>query len=90
MFSSFLNRGRIKSPDFEKKLEKFTKNQIEYIDNLSSIASAFSSFAKIPEPVPVKVDLMDQIKITLELFKNTDNISFRLGWPHRQTHIHPC
>lgn len=69
-------------PGFEKKLEKFTKNQIEYIDNLSSIATAFSSFAKIPEPVPVKVDLIEQIKITLELFKNTDNISFKLGWPH--------
>jgi signal transduction histidine kinase len=70
-------------PGFEKKLEKFTRNQIEYIDNLSSIATAFSSFAKIPEPVPVTVDLMEQIKTTLELFKNSDNISFRLGWPHQ-------
>ncbi|MFZ0282398.1 MAG: HAMP domain-containing sensor histidine kinase [Bacteroidales bacterium] len=69
-------------PGFEKKLEKFTKNQIEYIDNLSSIASAFSSFAKIPEPVPVNVDLMEQITTTLELFKNTDKITFRIGWPH--------
>ena len=38
-------------PGFEKKLERFTKNQIEYIDNLSSIASAFSSFAKMPEQI---------------------------------------
>lgn len=69
-------------PGFEKKLEKFTRNQIEYIDNLSSIASAFSSFAKIPEPAPVTVDLIEQITTTMELFKNSDNISFRLGWPH--------
>ena len=69
-------------PGFEKKLEKFTRNQIEYINNLSSIATAFSSFAKIPEPVPVTVDLIEQIKINLELFKNSDNITFRLGWPH--------
>ena len=69
-------------PGFEKKLEKFTKNQIEYIENLSSIASAFSSFAKIPEPVPVKVDLIEQIKTTMELFKNSDRITFRLAWPH--------
>ena len=69
-------------PGFEKKLEKFTRNQIEYINNLSSIASAFSSFAKIPEPVPVTVDLIEQIKTTVELFKNTDNISFRFGLPH--------
>jgi len=69
-------------PGFEKKLEKFTKNQIEYIENLSSIASAFSSFAKIPEPVPVKVDLIEQVKTTVELFKHSDKITFRLGWPH--------
>jgi nitrogen fixation/metabolism regulation signal transduction histidine kinase len=69
-------------PGFEKKLERFTKNKIEYIDNLSSIASAFSSFAKIPEANPVPVDLMAQIKTTLELFKSSDNITFRIGWPH--------
>ena len=69
-------------PRFEKKLERFTKNQIEYIENLSSIATAFSSFAKIPEANPVSVDLLEQIKITLELFKNSENITFRIGWPH--------
>jgi signal transduction histidine kinase len=68
-------------PGFKNKLEKFTKNQIEYIDNLSSIASAFSSFAKIPEANPVAVDLLEQIKTTFELFKNSDNISFRIGGP---------
>jgi len=68
-------------PGFEKKLETFTKNQIEYIENLSSIASAFSSFARMPGANPVQVDLLDQIKTTLELFKNTDNISFRVSWP---------
>jgi two-component system nitrogen regulation sensor histidine kinase NtrY len=70
------------APGFEKKLEKFTKNQIEYIENLSSIASAFSSFAKMPGAKPVEVDLLDQIRTTLELFKNTGNITFRVNWPH--------
>jgi two-component system nitrogen regulation sensor histidine kinase NtrY len=69
-------------PGFEKKLEKFTRNQIEYIENLSSIASAFSSFAKMPGAKPIEVDLLEQIKITLELFKNTDKITFRINWPH--------
>ena len=71
-----------KVPGFEKKLERFTKNQIEYIDNLSSIASAFSAFAKMPGANPVEVNLPDQIKITLELFKNTDNVTFWVRWPH--------
>ncbi len=74
-------------PGFEKKLERFTKNQIEYIDNLSSIASAFSSFAKIPEANPVALDLMEQIRITLELFKNSENIIFRVGPPQAETLI---
>jgi len=70
-----------KAPGFDKKLEDFTKNQIEYINNLSSIASAFSSFAKMPGTNPVEVNLLDQLKITLELFKDIDNIMFRVQWP---------
>jgi two-component system nitrogen regulation sensor histidine kinase NtrY len=70
-----------KVPGFEKKLERFTFNQIEYIDNLSSIASAFSSFAKLPGTNPMEVNLLSQIKTTLELFKNTDNIIFHVHWP---------
>jgi two-component system nitrogen regulation sensor histidine kinase NtrY len=71
-----------KVPGFEKKLERFARNQIEYINNLSSIASAFSSFAKMPGTNPMEVNLTDQIKISLELFKNTDNITFGVKWPH--------
>jgi nitrogen fixation/metabolism regulation signal transduction histidine kinase len=68
-------------PGFDKTIERFTKNQIEYIDNLSSIASAFSSFAKMPVTNPVEVNILDQIRISLELFKNTDNVSFKVHWP---------
>ncbi len=68
-------------PGFEKQIEKFTKNQIEYIENLSSIASAFSSFAKLPSSNPVDLDLVEQIKTTMELFKDTENIFFRINWP---------
>ncbi len=46
-----------KAPGFDRKLERFTKNQIEYIDNLSTIATAFSSFAKMPGNNPVEVNL---------------------------------
>lgn len=70
-----------KVPGFENQIEHFTRNQIEYIDNLSSIASAFSSFAKMPGTNPVEVNLIDQIKITLELFKDTGRITFDVKWP---------
>lgn len=68
-------------PGFNKKLEKFTKNQIEYIETLSSIASAFSSFARMPSANPADVNLVDQLRTTLELFKDTENVSFRVNWP---------
>jgi signal transduction histidine kinase len=76
-----LKAWKDKVPDFGERLEHFTKNQIEYIDNLSSIASAFSSFAKMPGANPSEVNLIDQLKITLELFKDADNITFRVQWP---------
>jgi signal transduction histidine kinase len=66
-------------PGFEKKLEKFTKNQIEYIDTLSAIATAFSSFARLPRANPVQIDLLEQIKTSLELFKNSGNVTFRIS-----------
>jgi two-component system, NtrC family, nitrogen regulation sensor histidine kinase NtrY len=70
-----------KAPGFDKLLERFTRNQIEFIDNLSSIATAFSSFAKMPGNNPVVINLLDQIRTTLELFKNTDDITFSVKWP---------
>jgi nitrogen fixation/metabolism regulation signal transduction histidine kinase len=70
------------APGFEEKIEMFSTNQIEYIDNLSSIASAFSSFAKMPGTNPMEVNLLEQIKTTLELFRNTDNTTFEVRWPH--------
>ncbi len=73
-----------KAPGFDEKMERFTNNQIEYIDNLSTIASAFSTFAKMPGANPVEVNLLEQIKLTLELFKDTDNISFQVDWPHER------
>jgi len=70
-----------KAPGFDKSIERFTENQIEYIDNLSSIASAFSAFAKMPVTNPGEVNLLEQIQMTLELFKSTDNVTFSVHWP---------
>jgi signal transduction histidine kinase len=76
-----LKSWRDKDPDFDERLEHFAKNQIEYIDNLSNIASAFSSFAKMPGAKPSEVNIVDQLKITLELFREAENITFRVHWP---------
>jgi two-component system nitrogen regulation sensor histidine kinase NtrY len=70
------------APRFDEKIETFSKNQIELIDNLSSIASAFSAFAKMPGTSPGLVNLLEQIQTTLELFRNTTNVTFWVRWPH--------
>jgi len=71
-----------KAPGFDTRIENFTNNQIEYIDNLSTIATAFSSFAKMPGSNPAEVNLIDQLNTTLQLFKDTDNVVFDVKWPH--------
>ena len=67
-----------KTPDFSTKLEKFTENQIEYIDNLSSIASAFSYFARLPGANPTEVDVLAQLRTSLELFGQTNEAEINL------------
>lgn len=77
-----LKSWKDKAPGFEEKIETFSKSQVEYIDDLSSIASAFSSFAKLPGTILSEVNLPEQIRTTLELFKDTENVRFNVRWPH--------
>ena len=75
-----LKSWRDSAQGFDARIESFSKNQIEYIDNLSTIATEFSSFAKMPGNNPSDVDLTDQIRTSLELYKNTGNITFKVNW----------
>jgi len=60
-------------PDFDTTIRSFTANQIEYIDNLSNIASAFSYFARLPGANPAEVDVIAQLRTTLTLFGHAEN-----------------
>jgi signal transduction histidine kinase len=64
--------------DFDKRIKVFTDNQIEYIDNLSNIASAFSSFARLPGAEPAEVDVLAQLNTTIAMFGNAENASIKL------------
>ncbi len=68
-----------KVPDFDEKLRSFTDHQIEYIDNLSNIATAFSFFARLPAAQPAEVDLIAQLKTTLGMFGNVSNATITLN-----------
>jgi signal transduction histidine kinase len=66
-------------PDFGTRIKSFTDNQIEYIDNLSNIASAFSYFARLPGANPTEVDIIAQLKSTLSMFGHADNATIALN-----------
>jgi two-component system nitrogen regulation sensor histidine kinase NtrY len=66
-----------KSPDLEDRVRRLSKTLIEQIDTLSSIASEFSSFAKMPKPVSEKIDLKQIIGNAIELFKDTPGVEIR-------------
>lgn len=60
------------APDMDEKMERLTKTIIEQIDTLSSIATEFSNFAKMPKANLEQVNLYDILINTLNLYKNTE------------------
>jgi two-component system, NtrC family, nitrogen regulation sensor histidine kinase NtrY len=58
-----------------KKLEEYSKTLIQQIDTMSSIASAFSSFAKMPAQQNETLNVVKIVKLALDIF-NEDYIVF--------------
>ena len=65
-----------KDPNINKKLDEYSKTLVQQIDVLSSIATAFSSFAELPAQKNEKIDLISTIKLCLEIF-NERNVIFQ-------------
>ena len=63
-------------PNIEKKLDEYSKTLVQQIDVLSSIATAFSSFAELPAQKNEKIDLISTTKLCLEIF-NDRNVVFK-------------
>ena len=61
-------------PEFDKRLEKFSNSLISQINNLSSIATEFSNFAKMPKTRAEQVDVIAKLNDSINLFENTDNV----------------
>lgn len=58
---------------FDDYFDKSTHLLIEQIDNLSHIAASFSTFAKMPEVVPEKVNIAERLYSVIELFRNNNS-----------------
>lgn len=58
----------------QERIDQFTKLMLEQIDTLSRIASEFSNFAKMPQPVLESVDVEEVILHSVEWYQNTPNV----------------
>lgn len=65
-------------PNFEKKFASFNKSFIEQIDSLATIASEFSSFAKMPDTKLEPLELLHFIDQALAVFNTSDNVEIVL------------
>lgn len=72
---SFQRRFDAKDPAIYDKINEFSKTLIQQIDTMSSIASAFSNFAKMPTQSKESLNVVDVVKHALDIFTE-DYISF--------------
>ena len=72
---SFQRKFDVNDPQVNDKINEFSKTLIQQIDTMSSIASAFSNFAKMPTQHRENLDVVEVVKHALDIFTE-DYISF--------------
>ena len=72
---------RDKDPRFDEKFERFSKSFVEQIESLSSIASEFSAFAKMPDTRIEKLNIFEILNQAVTIFKQMDNIKILFNIP---------
>jgi signal transduction histidine kinase len=63
-----------KDPKFDQKFERFSKSFVEQIESLSSIASEFSAFAKMPDTRIERINIFEILSRAIIIFKQMDNV----------------
>ncbi len=70
-----------KVPDWDDRLERFSKTMIEQIDNLSAIASEFSHFAQMPAGKNSLINLRTFVPEVLDLYKDFEKVNIHQKMP---------
>lgn len=55
-------------PEIESKMQEFFESLVQQIDIMSEIASAFSNFAQMPTENKEKLNLVEEVKRSLDIF----------------------
>jgi nitrogen fixation/metabolism regulation signal transduction histidine kinase len=71
--------SRSKPEELEEMVEKLSTMLVEQIDHLSSIATEFSNFAKMPPAKIEKIDLVLKINNLISLFSEYENFTFTVN-----------
>lgn len=72
---SFERKFNPNDANIQQKVAEFSKTLIQQIDTMSSIASAFSNFAKMPAQKKETLNVVEIVELALDIF-NEDYISF--------------
>ena len=72
---SFQRKFDPKDNDIHQKIDEYSKTLIQQIDTMSAIAEAFSNFAQMPAQKNEKLNIVEIIKLALDVF-NEEYISF--------------
>lgn len=70
---SFQRKFDCNDPNVDSKMEEYTSTLLQQIDTLSSISSAFSTYAKMPAQQDETLDVVKITKLALDIF-NEDYI----------------
>ncbi|MNJ99412.1 Sensor protein ZraS [compost metagenome] len=65
---SFQRKFDPQQPDIRQKLDEYSKTLIQQIDTMSSVASAFSSFASMPAQQNETLNVVKIVQLALEIF----------------------
>ncbi|MEN3323894.1 ATP-binding protein [Mariniflexile soesokkakense] len=72
---NFQRKFNPEDENIHSKLDEYSKTLIQQIDTMSSIASAFSNFAKMPAQQNETLNVVNIVRLALEIF-NEDYIDF--------------
>jgi nitrogen fixation/metabolism regulation signal transduction histidine kinase len=63
-----------------EKTEKAIRTLLTQVDTLNEIASSFSSFAKMPEPVIQRLELVSLVKRIVDLHSQSGELNVQTSW----------
>lgn len=69
---SFERRFNSDDPNIDEKVREYSETLIQQIDVMSSIASAFSDFAKMPKQKKERIEVIGVVKTALDIFSEDD------------------